>query len=159
MSTKKKSTAKPKTAKKRSVKSTTHGYSNKEQLEEMKKTVSDMGKLLREEMQKANAFHELLRTKSVNFETGGDVDARHRLKTTTDHFNDIWIGKKTFEIRKADRTFYVGDKIILEETDLYNDVKSGRSIAVRILSVLSDVKFGIMPGYVIFSFTIIYKAR
>lgn len=118
-----------------------------------------MGKLLREEMQKSSAFHDLLRTKSINTESGPEIEPRHRLKTTTDHFNDIWIGKKTFEIRKADRTFYVGDRIVLEETDLYNDVRSGRSIAVRILSVLSDVKYGIMPGYVIFSFTIIYKAR
>lgn len=39
----------------------------------------------------------------------------HALKTIPPFFKDIVEGKKTFEIRKNDRLFKVGDRLLLQE--------------------------------------------
>lgn len=39
----------------------------------------------------------------------------HALKTVPPFFKDIVEGNKTFEIRKNDRLFKVGDKLLLQE--------------------------------------------
>jgi ASC-1-like (ASCH) protein len=39
----------------------------------------------------------------------------HELKILPQYFNDVQDGSKNFEIRKNDRGFAVGDKIILKE--------------------------------------------
>ncbi|MDS1006420.1 DUF3850 domain-containing protein [Clostridium sporogenes] len=38
---------------------------------------------------------------------------KHRLKTLSKYFNAVCDGKKTFEIRKDDRNFEIGDTFIL----------------------------------------------
>ncbi len=47
----------------------------------------------------------------------------HELKTWSAYFNEVFMGHKTFEVRKADRDFKVGDKLILIE----GDIKEGES--------------------------------
>lgn len=42
----------------------------------------------------------------------------HRLKTNSGFFIQVWIGNKTFEIRKNDRDFNEGDFLVLRETYL-----------------------------------------
>lgn len=44
---------------------------------------------------------------------------------------DVWNCKKTFEIRKNDRGFKVGDDLILNET--HNHLLTGRLIKVKII--------------------------
>lgn len=39
----------------------------------------------------------------------------HRLKTLSKYFNVVCDGKKTFEVRKDDRGFQVGDTLVLEQ--------------------------------------------
>jgi len=39
----------------------------------------------------------------------------HRLKTVDPYFTDVAVGRKTFEVRKNDRGFRVGDVLVLEE--------------------------------------------
>ena len=39
----------------------------------------------------------------------------HHLKTKPEYFRAVIAGKKPFEIRKNDRDFKIGDKVILEE--------------------------------------------
>lgn len=39
----------------------------------------------------------------------------HALKTVSPFFADVVDGKKTFEVRKNDRNFKVGDKLLLQE--------------------------------------------
>lgn len=41
----------------------------------------------------------------------------HELKIYTEFFNDVLSGRKTFEIRKNDRPFQVGDLLALNEFD------------------------------------------
>jgi len=42
---------------------------------------------------------------------------KHKLKTWNPYFSDIVEGKKTFEIRKNDRNYKVGDQLLLQEYD------------------------------------------
>ncbi len=86
--------------------------------------------------------------------------SRHTLKTRTDHFDDLWNGRKTFEIRKADRSFFIQDKIILQEVDVAGMKPSGRELSVRITGIHDESKYGVMmPGYLILSLEIISKSN
>ena len=42
----------------------------------------------------------------------------HALKTWPVYFKAVKEGSKTFEVRKDDRKFHVGDKVLLQEYDL-----------------------------------------
>lgn len=41
----------------------------------------------------------------------------HELKTLPEYFADVILGKKTFEVRKYDRPFHIGDLLALNEFD------------------------------------------
>lgn len=77
----------------------------------------------------------------------------HELKTAKKHFNDLWIGLKTFEVRLDDRKYKKGDVINLRERcySKYTD----REIFGIITHVLKSFK-GLQKGYVVFSFDKFY---
>ena len=77
----------------------------------------------------------------------------HELKIYPKYFEAILDGKKTFEIRKNDRYFHVGDRIVLKEWD--NIKYSGREIHATIKYILDDAFIGLAEGYVAFSFGIL----
>ena len=79
---------------------------------------------------------------------------KHELKIYPKYFEAIIDGKKTFEIRKNDRGFRVGDRVVLKEWD--NIVYSGREIHAEIKYILDDKFIGLADGYVAFSIGI-YK--
>ncbi|EIP8136288.1 DUF3850 domain-containing protein [Enterococcus faecalis] len=59
----------------------------------------------------------------------------HVLKIKPCYFNDVISGLKTFEIRKNDRNFQVGDILVLAE---YDDFKfTNRMIFVRVVYLTS----------------------
>lgn len=70
----------------------------------------------------------------------------HELKIYPKYFEAILDGKKTFEIRKDDRDFQVGDSIVLKEWD--NIKYSGREIQAIIKYMLDDAFIGLAEGYV-----------
>lgn len=70
----------------------------------------------------------------------------HELKIYTKYFNAVLDGSKTFEIRKNDRWFQVGDNILLREWD--NIKYSGRTIYAEITYILYDRFIGLSDGYV-----------
>ena len=77
----------------------------------------------------------------------------HELKIYPKYFEAILDGKKTFEIRKNNRIFHVGDSIVLREFD--NIKYSGREIHATIKYMLDDTFIGLEEGYVAFSFGIL----
>lgn len=70
----------------------------------------------------------------------------HELKTWPEYFEAVSNGSKTFEIRKNDREFSVGDTITLKEFDPKEDKYTGHTLEV-IVTYMTD--FEQQPGYVI----------
>ena len=68
----------------------------------------------------------------------------HALKTLQPYFDAVESGVKTFEIRKNDRDFKVGDGLILREFD--GERYTGRLIS-RKITYMTDYEQ--KPGYVV----------
>lgn len=75
----------------------------------------------------------------------------HALKTEPQYFEAIIDGSKTFEVRKNDRDFRVGDCLALNELDDTRKGYSGRSALLEITYILDDERF-CKPEYVIIGF-------
>lgn len=87
----------------------------------------------------------------------------HDLKTWKEYFEEIWEGRKTFEVRKNDRNFQVGDTLNLVEMDLggygmtdhdLSRFPTGRTIQAEVTYILKGGLFGIEEGYVVMSIEI-----
>lgn len=82
----------------------------------------------------------------------------HELKTWPEYFQAAWDGNKTFELRKNDRDYQVGDKLILREWCLDKNDYTGLSITKRVSYILKDAEgfkydeLGLKDGYVIMGF-------
>jgi hypothetical protein len=78
------------------------------------------------------------------------------LKTVKPFFQQIWLGKKRHEIRSThDRTFRVGETIILRETEGLD--YTGRAIKIKITYLSDNCLIG--SGHVIFSFKRIARIK
>jgi ASC-1-like (ASCH) protein len=75
----------------------------------------------------------------------------HELKIIEPYFTDVLKGIKTFEVRKNDRNFKVGDIVKLRKYDADTLLYSGEEILVEIKYILDDTKY-CKDGYVIFGF-------
>lgn len=75
----------------------------------------------------------------------------HELKTWPGYFEEIFMGHKTFEIRKNDRDFKKGDILILKEYIPSTKEYTGRQMARNVLYLLDGGVFGIEEGYVVMS--------
>lgn len=75
----------------------------------------------------------------------------HRLKTWPRFYLDVVEGRKSFEWRRDDRGFEVGDRLILEEFDPAADVYSGQSCAVLVTSILRGPDFCVPDEFVVMS--------
>jgi len=76
----------------------------------------------------------------------------HELKTWTDYFTLIANGKKPFELRKNDRKFLVGHKLLLREYDKDKKLYTGRELHRRIICVLQGAEveaLGLKKGFCI----------
>ena len=80
----------------------------------------------------------------------------HYLKTINPYFEMSWKRLKTFEIRKNDREFKVGDMVQLQEFDSETNKYSGRELIGSIDYILNDFP-ALKKGYVVFSLTFIYR--
>lgn len=77
----------------------------------------------------------------------------HELKTIQPYFDELISGQKTFELRKFDRDYEIGDYLILQEYFPDTNSYSGREQNEVIGYILSDaVKFGLKKGYCILGF-------
>lgn len=77
------------------------------------------------------------------------MNRTHELKTLPEYFIAVAAGRKTFEIRKNDRDFKVGDKVILKE---WNGIYTGQEIEAFII-YMTDYEQ--KDGYVVFSMQVI----
>lgn len=71
----------------------------------------------------------------------------HELKTWPAPFADIVRGAKTFEFRRIDRPYSVGDHLLLREYDPEREQYTGAEIAVRVTHMLVGPAFGIPDDY------------
>lgn len=66
----------------------------------------------------------------------------HELKSWPEYFEAVRCGNKTFEIRKNDRNFQVGDKLMLHEFDPTTGKWLGRQICKEV-TYISQGTFGL----------------
>lgn len=71
----------------------------------------------------------------------------HQLKEATIYFEDVTSGRKTFEVRKNDRNFKVGDFLGLNELNP-EGIETGRFALFRVTYILDNPKY-CKEGYVI----------
>lgn len=71
----------------------------------------------------------------------------HLLKTLPEYFRAVARGDKTFEVRKNDRDFKVGDCVTLREFD--GKEYTGKHITREIYYILPGGDYGIAPDYVV----------
>lgn len=76
----------------------------------------------------------------------------HYLKTIQPYFEEIWMCRKTFELRKNDRGFEVGDVVVLMEYERAKNQYSGNQIIGVITYILDKYHDALNEPYVIFSF-------
>ncbi|MCI8297451.1 MAG: DUF3850 domain-containing protein [Lachnospiraceae bacterium] len=74
----------------------------------------------------------------------------HDLKIHPRYLREVSSGRKTFELRRDDRGFAVGDTFILRGWD--GKAYTGEAFSARISYILRDCpQHGLMEGYCIFS--------
>jgi hypothetical protein len=78
----------------------------------------------------------------------GITMTEHHLKTLPEYFEAVRKGVKTFEVRKFDRLFRVGDILILNEYDPI-DGHTGEFEVRQITYILDGGQFGLEEGYCI----------
>jgi hypothetical protein len=71
----------------------------------------------------------------------------HNLKTLPRYYEPAALGLKTFEVRKNDRNFKVGDSVTLKEWT--GAVFTGRNLGVFEITYILDDFEGLAPGYVV----------
>lgn len=73
----------------------------------------------------------------------------HELKIWKEYFEEVFMGRKTFEVRKNDRNFQKGDILILKEWDNEKQEYTGRQMARGISYILNGGQFGVENGFVV----------
>ena len=83
----------------------------------------------------------------------------HELKTWPEYFQMVWMGVKNYEIRKDDRNFQAGDVLVLRELAVLASRYTGRSILVRVDSVIRKLPrgFGLRAGFCVMSITVLKR--
>ena len=72
----------------------------------------------------------------------------HELKCHRQYFNDVWYGRKPYEVRYDDRGYAVGDVLILRDYDPQTDNYSGASIRALVTHILRGF-VGLQQGYIV----------
>lgn len=75
----------------------------------------------------------------------------HRLKILKPYFEAVAAGGKTFELRKDDRPYKIGDTLVLNEIGAGNE-PTGRTIEKKVGYILRDCpEYGLFRGHCILS--------
>jgi hypothetical protein len=83
----------------------------------------------------------------------------HELKAWPKFFNMVNLDLKTFELRKDDRGFELGDTLVLKEYEPENQSYTGNEIRVFVQYILrhEDMPDGLVPGYVVLGFEVLAR--
>ena len=73
---------------------------------------------------------------------------KHELKIMPEYFQAVWNGSKTFEVRRNDRDYQVGDMLVLLEWDTEKNEWTGSGVCKRVTYILDAPEF-VKEGYVI----------
>lgn len=80
----------------------------------------------------------------------GPLAGVHVLKTWPKYFEAVYFGDKTFEVRRNDRNFQVGDTLLLREWDPETEDYTGRKLEVQVTYMTDVADMGVLKeGYVI----------
>lgn len=84
-----------------------------------------------------------------------NVPVVHEIKCWIPFFDELRSGIKTFEVRRDDRLYKVGDEIVINEYNNEIGFITGRFIHREISCILPGGQFGIQPGYCVLGLKII----
>jgi hypothetical protein len=73
----------------------------------------------------------------------------HELKTLPKYWDDVRSGRKTFEVRRNDRNFNVGDSLELYSYSGEENWQDGEFLEYWVSYILEGGQFGIEPGFVV----------
>lgn len=76
---------------------------------------------------------------------------KHELKLWPQYFEQVFIGEKTFEVRKNDRDYGSGDTVILKEWCPEKNDYTGRKLSFDIGFVLLGGQHGLEENWCVFS--------
>lgn len=127
-------------------------YVNKAEAEKSAERIysEEQDRIDRETAKKIREWTDERKMDVLPSERGDGSSQIHQLKIGASFFKDVCTGKKSFEIRKNDRNYQVGDMLELIE---YSDGNStGRTVKVCITYILEDYT-GIKEGYCIMAIT------
>lgn len=74
-------------------------------------------------------------------------DTVHCLKILPRFYREVECGIKTFEVRRDDRGFSVGDVLVLQEFDVVKKQYTGNIVNRLVVYKLDGDQFGIEAGY------------
>lgn len=78
------------------------------------------------------------------------IPKTHELKILPEYFQAVWNEEKTFELRKDDRDYKVGDWVLLKEWD--GEKYTGSALILKINYILRNCEeYGLKDGYCILS--------
>jgi hypothetical protein len=75
----------------------------------------------------------------------------HELKTWPEYFVEIFNRRKTFELRRDDRDFQVGDYLTLKEWNPETEAYTGRVAKRHVTYLMRGPQFGLAEGWVLMS--------
>jgi len=82
----------------------------------------------------------------------------HPLKTWPPYFEALLSGAKTFEVRKNDRNYAVGDTLLLREWSA-EEGYSGRKLRFKVNYIMHGDNFGVEDGYCVMALAKIEEAE
>jgi len=62
----------------------------------------------------------------------------HHLKSWPASFDAIWSGRRRFDVRRDDRSYLVGDVLVLQEWDEKSERHTGREVVAKVTDVWRD---------------------
>lgn len=77
--------------------------------------------------------------------------SEHQLKAWPEHWREVATGRQTFEIRKDDRNYQVGDVLVLREYDPAAEQYTGQVCTRYVTHLLHGGQFGLDVDYVCMS--------